>query len=373
VCGVVIRSIWPLYGFAVRFAGQRMCKFEEYPMILVTGGAGYIGAHAVLALLQNGHEVLVLDNLCNSSSASLERVTRLAGRRPQFVMGDVRSRPLLDKLFAAYPIDAVMHFAGLKAVGESVREPLRYFETNVSGSVTLCQAMAHAEVFTLVFSSSATVYGESETMPISESAALGLPTNPYGHSKLMAEHVMRSVAHSDPRWAIGLLRYFNPIGAHPSGLLGEAPKNIPNNLLPYLLQVALKQLPALRIYGDDYPTPDGTGIRDYLHVVDLAEGHLMALNRLRKQPGISTWNLGTGRGYSVLEVLKAFEKVVGKTMPVCVEPRRSGDIAQCWSDPSKAREELGWESKRDLNCMLEDAWRWQCLNPNGYGADAMAV
>lgn len=343
-------------------------------MILVTGGAGYIGAHAVLALLQNGHDVVVLDNLCNSSGVALERVASLAGRRPQFVLGDVGNRQLLDKLFATYEIDAVMHFAGLKAVGESVREPLRYFENNVSGTVTLCQAMAHANVFTLVFSSSATVYGDSDSMPISEGAQLGIPTNPYGHSKLMAEYVMRSVAHSDPRWAIGLLRYFNPIGAHPSGLLGEAPKNLPNNLLPYLLQVALKQLPALRIYGDDYPTPDGTGIRDYLHVVDLAEGHLLALNYLRNKPGISTWNLGTGRGHSVMEVLRAFEKVVGTRMPISTEPRRSGDIAQCWSDPSKAREELGWEATRDLNCMLEDAWRWQCLNPNGYEVEeAIAV
>lgn len=342
-------------------------------MILVTGGAGYIGAHAVLALLQSGYEVVVLDNLCNSSRVSLERVASLTGYEPRFVLGDVRNRRLLDKVFATYPIDAVMHFAGLKAVGESVREPLRYFETNVSGSVTLCQAMAQAEVFTLVFSSSATVYGESANMPISENAKLGLPTNPYGHSKLMAEHVMRSVADSDPRWAIGLLRYFNPIGAHASGLLGESPKNIPNNLLPYLLQVAMKQLPALRIYGDDYPTPDGTGIRDYLHVVDLAQGHLAALDKLRTQAGISTWNLGTGQGYSVLEVLRAFERVVGKRMPISIEPRRSGDIAQCWSDPSKAHKELGWKSTRDLTCMLEDAWRWQCLNPNGYEVGAMLV
>lgn len=335
-------------------------------MILVTGGAGYIGAHIVLALLKDGKDVVVLDNLCNSSRETLERISRISGKHFQFVLGDVRSKATLNALFADYPIQAVVHCAGLKAVGESVREPLRYFETNVSGSVTLCQAMAEAGVFDLLFSSSATVYGQCEHMPLDEHCALGQPTNPYGHSKLMAEHVMKSVASSDPRWAIGLLRYFNPIGAHPSGLLGESPRNTPNNLLPYLLQVATRLRPALHVYGNDYPTPDGTGVRDYLHVMDLADGHLKALDKIRAQRGISVWNLGTGRGYSVLEVVRTFERITGVPIPLIYEPRRSGDVAQCWSDPGKALKELNWRARHDLQTMLNDAWRWQRLNPQGY-------
>lgn len=335
-------------------------------MILVTGGAGYIGSHAVLELLQAGHEVVVLDNLCNSSRVSLERVQRLAGRTLQFVRGDVRNRAVLDRLFACYPISAVLHFAGLKAVGESVREPLRYYETNVSGSIALCQAMAAAGVFRLVFSSSATVYGESPRMPIAEDCPTGAPTNPYGQSKLMAENVLNGLAESDPRWSIGLLRYFNPIGAHESGLIGEDPNGIPNNLLPYMLQVAVGRRRQLSVYGRDYPTPDGTGVRDYIHVVDLARGHLKALERLGAVNGVSVWNLGTGKGHSVREMISAFETVIGRKLPHIYQPRRAGDIAQCWSDPTKARLELGWRAERDLPTMLADAWRWQSNNPQGY-------
>lgn len=331
-------------------------------MILVTGGAGYIGAHVAVELMNRGDEVVILDNLCNSSRATVQRISDVTGREPVFVHADVRNRRALDKVFKEYPIEAVVHCAGLKAVGESVREPLRYFDTNVSGSVTLCQAMAEAGVFNLVFSSSATVYGDCAQMPIAETCPTGQPTNPYGQSKLMAEHVMRSTAASDARWSIGLLRYFNPIGAHCSGLLGETPTQTPNNLLPYLLQVANGEREVLRIFGSDYPTPDGTGIRDYVHVVDLAEGHLRALAFLREQTGVHVWNLGTGRGYSVLEVVSAFERVTGATVPLAFEARRPGDIARCWADPSKAAEQLGWTARHGLERMLEDAWRWQRLN-----------
>lgn len=336
-------------------------------MILVTGGVGYIGSHAVLQLLQAGHDVLVLDNLCNSSPVALQRVARLAGRAPRFIRGDVRNRNLLDKLFKSYPIQAVMHFAGLKAVGESVREPLRYFETNVGGSIALCQAMARAEVFRLIFSSSATVYGEPDRLPISEQCPTGTPTNPYGQSKLMTENVLKGLAQSDPRWSIGLLRYFNPIGAHESALIGEDPHGVPNNLLPYMLQVAVGRLERLNIYGNDYPTPDGTGVRDYIHVLDLVDGHLKALQALTERKGTHIWNLGTGRGYSVLEMLEAFEQVSEIALPYAILPRRAGDIAQCWADPGKAAQELGWQATRDLRCMLTDAWRWQRCNPQGYG------
>jgi len=342
-------------------------------MILVTGGAGYIGSHAVLELLLAGHEVLVLDDLSNSSKVALDRVEHLAGRTLQFIKGDVRNRSLLKALFASYPITAVLHFAGLKAVGESVREPLRYYETNVSGSIALCQAMAEAGVFKLVFSSSATVYGDSPKMPITENCPTGIPTNPYGQSKLMAENVLKGLAESDPRWSIALLRYFNPIGAHESGLIGEDPNGIPNNLLPYMLQVAVGRRKQLNVYGADYPTPDGTGVRDYIHVVDLAKGHLKALERLDLVHGVSTWNLGTGRGYSVRQMITAFEEVIGKPLPHVFKARRPGDAAQCWSDPSKASDDLGWKAERDLLVMLTDAWRWQSRNPQGYGAEKPAA
>jgi UDP-glucose 4-epimerase len=341
-------------------------------MILVTGGAGYIGAHAALALLEAGEDVVVLDNFCNSSREALARIEQVCGRRPELVVGDIRNRAVLDKLFARYPIEAVMHFAGLKAVGESVRQPLRYYDTNVGGSITLCQAMAYAGVFTLVFSSSATVYGDCKQMPISEHTQCGRPTNPYGQSKLMTEQVLASLAHADERWRIGLLRYFNPVGAHPSGLLGESPRALPNNLLPYLLRVASGHLPALPIFGNDYPTPDGTGVRDYIHVVDLAAGHLNTLDYLRQHPGLRTWNLGTGLGYSVLELVHAFERVSGTRLPLDIRERRPGDVAQCWADPSRAMDELGWVAQRNLDTMLRDAWRWQQANPTGYGDTARA-
>lgn len=334
--------------------------------ILVTGGAGYIGSHTTLALLEAGYEVVVLDNLCNSSAESLHRVERICGKAPIFVQGDIRDRALLDEIFANYRIEAVLHFAGLKAVGESVREPLSYYENNVAGSITLCQAMAAAGVFRLVFSSSATVYGEPAQMPISEDCPTGIPTNPYGRSKLMVEDVLRDLAVADSRWSIVLLRYFNPVGAHESGLIGEDPNGIPNNLLPYVAQVAIGKLKELAVFGNDYPTVDGTGVRDYIHVADLADGHLKALQRISSQPGLNVWNLGTGKGYSVLEMVQAFEQVSGRPVPYRIANRRSGDIAECWANPHKAEHELGWKAGRDLQMMMEDAWRWQSLNPQGY-------
>ena len=334
--------------------------------ILVTGGAGYIGSHTTLALLDAGFEVVVLDNLCNSSAESLRRVERICGKAPLFVEGDIRDRALLDRLFAEHRIAAVLHFAGLKAVGESVRAPLSYYENNVAGTLSLCQAMAAAGVFRLVFSSSATVYGEPAQMPISEDFPTGTPTNPYGRSKLMVEEVLADLARSDPHWSIALLRYFNPVGAHESGLLGEDPNGIPNNLLPYIAQVAVGKLSELAVFGGDYPTRDGTGIRDYIHVVDLADGHLKALQTISASSGVHVWNLGTGKGYSVLEMLRAFEQACGRSLPYRVAPRRPGDIAECWADPGKAERELGWKAERGLAAMMTDTWRWQSENPHGY-------
>ena len=334
--------------------------------ILVTGGAGYIGSHTTLALLAAGFEVVVLDNLCNSSPESLHRVERICGTAPVFVQGDIRDRALLDELFASHKIAAVLHFAGLKAVGESVQKPLDYYENNVAGSVTLCQAMAAAEVFRLVFSSSATVYGEPTQMPIREDYPTGLPTNPYGRSKLMVEELLRDLAHSDPRWSIALLRYFNPVGAHVSGLIGEDPNGIPNNLLPYISQVAIGKLKQLSVFGADYPTLDGTGVRDYIHVVDLANGHLKALQAIEQSAGVNVWNLGTGTGYSVLQMVRAFEQASGQPVPYQVAARRPGDIAECWADPTKAARELGWKAERGLPEMMADTWRWQSANPQGY-------
>jgi UDP-glucose 4-epimerase len=334
--------------------------------ILVTGGAGYIGSHTTLALLQEGFDVLVLDNLCNSSAVSLERVARIAGRSPMLVPGDIRDSALLDGVFAQHHIQAVLHFAGLKAVGESVREPLAYYSNNVAGTVTLCQAMARAGIFKLVFSSSATVYGSPTVVPLQETTPTGQPTNPYGRSKLMAEQLFQDLAASDARWSVALLRYFNPVGAHESGLIGEDPNGIPNNLLPYIAQVAAGKLPELVVFGNDYPTPDGTGVRDYIHVVDLAEGHLRALGALQTRTGAQIWNLGTGQGYSVLEMVRAFEEACGNPVPYRVAPRRPGDIATCYADPTKAESELDWKAKSGLAKMMRDAWRWQKMNPNGY-------
>lgn len=335
--------------------------------ILVTGGAGYIGAHTTLALLEAGYQVVVLDNLSNSSQESLRRVKRICGRAPLFVKGDVRDRALIDKIFCMHKISSVLHFAGLKAVGDSVKKPLDYYDNNVNGSLTLLQAMAHAGVFNLVFSSSATVYGAPTQMPVSEALPTGGPTSPYGRSKLVVEELLNDLTESDTRWSVALMRYFNPIGAHPSGLIGEDPSGTPNNLMPYVSQVAIGALQQLSIFGDDYPTNDGTGVRDYIHVVDLADGHLKALQKIRAKTGISTWNLGTGTGYSVLEIVRAFELSSGQLVPYKILPRRPGDIAMCWADSTKANDELGWKAERGLAEMMADTWRWQSLNPQGYG------
>jgi len=334
--------------------------------ILVTGGVGFIGSHTALILLQAGHNVVVLDNLCNSSVETLNRVSQLIGRKPVFVQGDIRDCEMLDRLFLKHSVDAVLHFAGLKAVAESVAQPLRYYDNNVHGSQVLLQACADAGVFNFVFSSSATVYGEPAQMPISEACPVGQPTNPYGRSKLMVEEMLRDVAASDPRWRIAILRYFNPVGAHKSGLMGEDPNGIPNNLLPYIAQVAVGKLQQLAVFGDDYPTADGTGVRDYIHVMDLAEAHLRALEALYTRTGAHVWNLGTGRGYSVLEMVRSFEAASGKPVPYRIAPRRPGDIAACYADPAKAERELGWKAQRGLDEMMRDAWLWQSMNPDGF-------
>jgi UDP-glucose 4-epimerase len=333
--------------------------------ILVTGGTGYIGSHTVLALLQAGHDVVVIDNLCNSSAESLNRVATIAGRQARFIEGDIRCSEFLSKVLAQHQINAVLHFAGLKAVGESVAQPLRYYENNVHGSQVLLQAMANAGIFNIVFSSSATVYGDPAVVPILESHSLG-PINPYGRTKLMVEDILRDLAIADVRWRIAILRYFNPVGAHESGLIGEDPSGVPNNLLPFIAQVAVGKLPHLAVFGNDYSTPDGTGVRDYIHVVDLAEGHLRALEALESRFGAHTWNLGTSQGYSVLEVVRAFEQVSGRTVPYRIVPRRFGDISVCFADPTKASSELGWKAKRGLSEMMRDTWRWHSMNPSGY-------
>lgn len=334
--------------------------------ILVTGGAGYIGSHATLALLRAGFDVVVLDNLCNSSQESLKRVAKITGRSPVFVEGDVRDSGVLKKLFGNYSISATLHFAGLKAVGESVFEPLRYYDNNVHGSQVLLQACANAGVYNFVFSSSATVYGRPVKIPISEICPLGEPTNPYGRSKFMIEGILGDLAESDSRWKIAILRYFNPVGAHESGLMGEDPKGIPTNLLPYITQVAVGKLSELSVFGNDYATSDGTGVRDYIHVMDLADGHLRALEALQTYAGVHVWNLGTGRGYSVLEMIRAFESVSGKSVPYRISPRRPGDIDICYADPTKAERELGWKAQFSLDEMMRDAWRWQSLNADGF-------
>lgn len=336
--------------------------------ILVTGGAGYIGSHTTLALLESGYEVIVLDNLSNSSLESLRRVERICGKAATFIEGDIRDRALLDSIFSQHSIEAVLHFAGLKAVGESVQQPLAYYDNNVSGSVVLFQAMAAAEVYNLVFSSSATVYGEPEQMPISENCPTGIPTNPYGRSKLMIEEILQDVCLSEQRWSIALLRYFNPVGAHHSGLIGEDPNGIPNNLLPYISQVAVGKLEQLAVFGDDYPTVDGTGVRDYIHVVDLANGHLKALEKISSSQGVHIWNLGTGQGYSVLQMIDAFEKSSRVNVPYTIAARRSGDIAECWANPSKAAKELNWKAEHNLDDMMRDTWRWQQQNPDGFNS-----
>lgn len=334
--------------------------------ILVTGGAGYIGTHTAVELLQSGHDVVVVDNLCNSKAEAVRRVEEIAGRKlTGFHTIDVRDRAALAEVFRAHRIDAVIHFAALKAVGESVAKPLAYYDNNIAGTVALAETMAAAGVKTLVFSSSATVYGDPASVPIREDFPTG-PTNPYGRTKWMMEYVLRDVAAADPEWRIALLRYFNPVGAHESGRIGEDPNGLPNNLMPFVTQVAVGKLPRLRVFGGDYPTPDGTGMRDYIHVCDLAVGHVKALDRLAQRPGVLTVNLGTGQGYSVLDVVHAFERASGRQIPFEIVARRAGDIAQCWADPAMAEQELGWRAERDLDRMCADSWRWQSANPNGY-------
>ena len=334
--------------------------------VLLTGGAGYIGSHTAVECLEAGHEVLVFDNLSNTSVKSLDRVAKIAGRRVRFVEGDIRDRAALRALFAKHAIDAVVHFAGLKAVGESVEKPLLYYDNNIAGSIALFEVMAEAGVKSVVFSSSATVYGDPATVPITEDFPLSA-TNPYGWSKLFIETMLRDIARADEGWSIALLRYFNPVGAHESGLIGEDPRGIPNNLMPYVAQVAVGRRPHLNVFGGDYPTPDGTGVRDYIHVVDLARGHVAALNRLHhKAGGVHTWNLGTGQGVSVRDMVRAFEAASGKKVPYEIVARRAGDVAQCWADPARAAQDLGWRAIHDLPRMCADAWRWQSNNPDGY-------
>jgi len=333
--------------------------------ILVTGGAGYIGSHTCLELLQAGYDVIVVDNLSNSKEESLRRVQELSGRALSFHKVDLLDRAALQGVLADGQVEAVVHFAGLKAVGESVTIPLRYYHNNVTGTLNLCQAMKATGVRNLVFSSSATVYGDPHTVPITEDFPLSA-TNPYGRSKLMIEDILRDLYRSDSGWNIALLRYFNPVGAHPSGRIGEDPNGIPNNLMPYVAQVAVGKLPELGVFGNDYPTLDGTGVRDYIHVVDLAVGHLKALERLSAHPGVITYNLGTGQGYSVLEVVDAFEKASGRKIPYKIVGRRPGDVAMSYADPTRAQMELGWRAERGLLDMCADTWRWQSANPNGY-------
>lgn len=334
--------------------------------ILVTGGAGYIGSHTCIELLNAGYEVVVVDNLSNSSEESLKRVKKITGKNVTFYKADILEQDRLEDIFEKEQIEAVIHFAGLKAVGESVAKPLEYYQNNISGTLVLCNVMRKYGVKNLVFSSSATVYGDPAIIPITEECVKGQCTNPYGQTKSMLEQILIDLNKSDSEWNIIILRYFNPIGAHSSGLIGEDPKGIPNNLLPYIAQVAVGKLECLGVFGDDYDTPDGTGVRDYIHVVDLAIGHVKAIEKLEEKQGVLIYNLGTGIGVSVLDMVKAFEKSSGKAIPYVIKPRRPGDIATCYSDASKARKELGWVAERGLDEMCEDAWRWQSQNPNGY-------
>jgi UDP-glucose 4-epimerase len=333
--------------------------------ILITGGAGYIGSHTCVELLQAGYEIVVVDNLVNSKEKSLRRVQEITGKKLKFYKVDLLDTNALDDVFCRFSIDAVIHFAGLKAVGESVAMPLRYYSNNITGTLNLCEIMQKHGVKNIVFSSSATVYGDPNRVPIKEDFPLSA-TNPYGRSKLMIEEMLRDFYQADGSWNIVILRYFNPVGAHSGGRIGEDPRGIPNNLVPYIAQVAIGKLKELKVYGNDYPTPDGTGVRDYIHVVDLALGHLKALEKLQFSPGLITYNLGTGRGYSVLEVIAAFAKASGKKIPYRIEERRPGDIAVCYADPSKSGQELGWFARRGLEEMCADAWRWQIQNPKGF-------
>lgn len=333
--------------------------------ILVTGGAGYIGSHTCILLIQAGYDVIVFDNFSNASKESIKRVEKIVGKKITVIEGDIRQKDDLDHVFDTYMIDAVIHFAGLKAVGESVQNPLAYYDNNIHGTIVLCEVMAAHNCKSIVFSSSATVYGDPHTTPIKENFPLSA-TNPYGRSKLFIEEMLRDLYISDTAWEIVLLRYFNPVGAHISGTIGEDPHGIPNNLMPFIAQTAVGKREYLNVFGDDYETHDGTGVRDYIHVMDLAEGHVKALNKIKNFDQVMTINLGTGKGYSVLDMVKAFEKASGKQIPYKIAPRRAGDIAKCFADPSYAKKILGWETTRDINQMCEDSWRWQSNNPDGY-------
>jgi len=338
-------------------------------MIFITGGAGYIGSHTCVELLNAGHQVTIFDNFCNSQPEVLNRIERITGKKPHFVEGDIRDQAALQAALTASGAQAVVHFAGLKAVGESVQQPLTYYDNNVTGSLRLLQAMQHCSLKTVVFSSSATVYGDPHYLPYTEAHPLA-PTNTYGQTKLAVENMLRDLATSDPSWRIGILRYFNPVGAHASGLIGEDPQGVPNNLMPFVAQVAVGKRAFLNVWGNDYDTPDGTGVRDYIHVVDLALGHLAALKHLQTQPQCFSVNLGTGIGSSVLDMVHAFEQASGKTIACQMSPRRAGDIAAYYADPGSAKTLLGWQAQRDLQTMCQDSWRWQSSNPNGYSVSA---
>ncbi|UCD65597.1 MAG: UDP-glucose 4-epimerase GalE [Deltaproteobacteria bacterium] len=333
--------------------------------VLVTGGAGYIGSHTCVELLLADYDVIVVDSLMNSREESIRRISEISGKKLGFQKVSLLDKAGLDAVFQEEPVDAVIHFAGLKAVGESVAMPLQYYTNNIAGSLVLFEVMAKYGVKNLVFSSSATVYGDPASLPIKEDFPLNA-SNPYGWAKVMLEQILRDLYHADPSLNIALLRYFNPVGAHPSGRIGEDPRGIPNNLVPYIAQVAVGKLPELQIFGNDYPTPDGTGVRDYIHVLDLASGHMHALEKLATDPGLVTYNLGTGKGYSVLEMVNAFAKAAGKDIPYRIVDRRPGDIASCYADPTKAERELSWKATRDIDAMCADTWRWQTANPNGY-------
>ena len=338
--------------------------------VLVTGGAGYIGSHTCVELLEAGHTPIVVDNLCNSSEVSLQRVREITGKEVTFYQADIRDKEALDQIFdKEKDVEAVIHFAGLKAVGESVAKPMEYYENNIAGTLNLCDVMRNHGVKNIIFSSSATVYGDPAFVPITEECPKGTCTNPYGWTKWMLEQILMDIQKADPQWNVILLRYFNPIGAHKSGKIGEDPKGIPNNLLPYVAQVAIGKLKCLGVFGDDYDTPDGTGVRDYIHVVDLAVGHVKAVKKLADKEGVSIYNLGTGHGYSVLEVVKAFEKACGHPINYEIKPRRAGDIATCYCDPAKAKAELGWEAAYGIEEMCADSWRWQSQNPDGYATE----
>lgn len=334
--------------------------------ILVTGGAGYIGSHTCIELIGAGYDVVVVDNLCNSSEESLKRVEKIVGKEIPFYKADIRDAAALDKIFKAHKIDAVIHFAGLKAVGESVAKPMEYYDNNINGTLVLCSVMRDNGVKNIIFSSSATVYGNPAFVPITEDCPKGVCTNPYGWTKSMLEQILTDIHTADNEWNVVLLRYFNPVGAHKSGTIGEDPKGIPNNLMPYITQVAVGKRECLGVFGDDYDTPDGTGVRDYIHVVDLAVGHVKALKKIEEKAGVSLYNLGTGNGYSVLQMVHAFEKACGKKLNYEIKDRRPGDIATCYADPTKAKAELGWTAQYGIDEMCEDSWRWQSQNPNGY-------